>query len=148
MEKKFNNETVEEIISLRLPKTKEFQKCSFITPDGQYLIMYEHYEAYKFLVVEELVNCIPDAEFLLSELGWLRFSWIGYLTLPTKNLTKAQYDTLEEALIEISRFRDTICIQEQSNPKFYLNMSLSDIPEIIKSIKYFYATGTWLIKGE
>lgn len=148
MEKKFSNETVEEILSFRLPKTKDFQKCSFITPDGQYLVMFEHYEAYKFLVVEELVNCIPDAEHLLSDLGWIRYSWIGYITLPTKKLTSAQYKTLEEALIQISKDRDVICIQDENNPKFYLNMSLDDIPYIIKSIKYFYATGTWQIKGE
>ena len=90
MDRVLNNEIVEELLNLRLPKTKQFQKCSFILPDGSFYEMYEHYEAYKFLVVEQLVACIPDAEQLLSDLGYIRFSWIGYLTLPDKVPTKGR----------------------------------------------------------
>lgn len=144
MDKTFTDELVDEILSIRLPLTTEFQKCSFITPTGKYFIMDEHYEAFKFLVVEGLAPCIPDAELLLSDLGYVRFSWIGYLTLPNKELTSDQYKTLETTLMEIARLRDEICIQIFNNPRFYLNVSLEDIPNIIRKIKMFYKYGEML----
>lgn len=141
MDKVLTNEIVEEILSIRLPLTTEFQKCSFILPDGKYLKMFEHYEAYRFLVVEELTPCIPDAEQLLSELGYIRYSWVGYLTLPDKPLSLEQYRSLETVLINISKLRDSISIQIQSNPKFYMNFNLDDIPNIIRKIKLYYTSG-------
>lgn len=144
MDKILTNEVVEEVINLRLPITTEFQKCSFILPNGKYLKMFEHYEAYRFLVVEELVQCIPDAEQLLSDLGWVRYSWVGYATLPDKKLSSDQYKTLEEVLININKYRDNICIQIQNQPKFYINYNLDDIPNIIRKIKLFYKLGKLL----
>lgn len=144
MDRVLNNEIVEELLNLRLPKTKKFQKCSFILPDGDFYEMFEHYEAYKFLVVEQLVACIPDAEQLLSDLGYIRFSWIGYLTLPDKAPTSEQYKSLELALLEIARLRDSISVQIHSQPKFYMNFSLDDIPNIIRKIKLYYKTGNLL----
>ncbi len=141
MDKILNNKVVEEVISMRLPITKDFQRCSFILPDGKYVRLTEHYEAYRFLVVEELVPCIPDAEQLLSELGWIRYSWIGYLTLPDKSLTTEQYKSLENALIEISKLRDSISVQIQKDPRFYINYSLDDIPNIITKIQRYYKLG-------
>lgn len=141
MDKVLTDSIVEEILSVRLPVTTEFQKCSFILPDGRFLTMTEHYEAYRFLVVEGLTPCMPDAEQLLSDLGYVRFSWIGYLTLPDKPLTDAQYKSLELTLIQIEKFRDSISIQVQSDPKFYANHSLKDIPYIIKKIKNYYSSG-------
>ncbi len=144
MDKILTNEIVEEVINIRLPSTNDFQKCSFILPNGKYLRMFEHYEAYRFLVVEELVPCIPDAEQLLSELGWVRYSWIGYLTLPDKALTRDQYKSLENVLMEISKLRESISIQIQSNPRFYINYQLDDIPNIIRKIKMYYKLGKLL----
>lgn len=144
MDKVLNDHIVEEMLTMRLESTLEFQKCSFILPDGKFLKMFEHYEAYKFLVVEQLVPCIPDAEELLSDLGYVRYSWIGYLTLPNKPLNKKQYQSLEYALIEISKDRDQISVQIHNNPKFYMNFDLKDIPNIIAKIKYYYASGDLL----
>lgn len=141
MDKQFNDRVVEDILTMRLPSTEEFQKCSFILPNGKYLQMYEHYEAFKFLVVEQLVQCIPDAEQLLSDLGYIRYSWIGYVTLPTKEPNKEQYQSLEVALVNISKFKDDICIQVQNKPNVYQDYPLSDIPYIIKRIKTYYAKG-------
>lgn len=144
MDKVLTNQAVEEILSMRLPITNQYQKCSFILPDGKYLKMFEHYEAYKFLVVEGLVPCIPDAEQLLSDLGYVRYSWIGYVTLPDKKLTAAQYKALEYVLIQISKLRSSISVQIHSQPKFYMNFELDDIPNIIDKIKLYYTTGKLL----
>lgn len=144
MEKVLSNHAVEEVLKLRLPVTSDFQKCSFILPSGKFLKMFEHYEAYKFLVVERLVPCMPDAEQLLSELGYVRYSWVGYMTLPDKQLTKAQYKALELVLVNIARFRDEISVQLQANPKLYINYSLDDIPNIIRKIQYYYTSGDLL----
>lgn len=144
MDKVLKNEVVEEILSVRLPITKEYQKCSFILPDGKFIKLFEHYEAYRFLVIQGLVACVPDAEQLLSDLGYVRYSWVGYLTLPDKKLTAAQYKSLELVLIHIGKLKDTISVQIQSQPKFYLNFDLSDIPNIIDKIKLYYATGNLL----
>ena len=141
MDKVLTDTTVEEILTVRLPSTKKFQNCSFILPDGKFLEMIEHYEAYKFLVVEGLVPCIPDAEQLLSDLGFIRYSWIGYVTLPDKTLTEDQYKSLELALIHISKYRDQISIQVHSQPRFYVNYNLNDIKFILTKIRQFYNSG-------
>lgn len=141
MEQVISSKVVEDILSLRCPITNEFQKCSFITPDGKFIKIFEHYEIYKFLVVEQLVQCIPDAEALLNDLGYVRYSWIGYVTLPTKPLTDKQYKALELALINISKDRDKISIQLANEPKFYVDYDLNDIPHIIERIKLYYNTG-------
>ena len=94
--------------------------------------------------MEELVPCIPDAELLLSQLGWVRYSYVGYLTLPFKNLTKEQYNALETVLTNISVYRDDISIQLQDNPRFYQNFNLDDIPYIIDRIKLYYTNGQLL----
>ena len=141
MEQTLNNNVIQEILKVRLPETKEFQKCSFILPNGKFYIMEEHYEAYKFLVVEELVSCIPDAEQLLSDLGFIRYSWIGYLTLPDKGINSDQYESLEIVLMNISKYRDKISIQIQSQPKFYIDFDLDDIPYIIDRVKLYYTNG-------
>lgn len=147
MDKVLNNDIVAEMLDLRLPKTNKFQKCSFILPDGNFYEMYEHYEAYRYLVMEQLVPCMPDAEGLLSELGYIRYSWIGYLVLTDKAPTSEQYKALELALLEIARLRgtnDNISVQIYSQPKFYMNYGLDDIPNIIRKIKLYYKTGKLL----
>ena len=141
MDRILSNEVVEQLLDVRLPKTKEFQKCSFITPDGMFYKLYEHYEAYKYLVINQLVSCIPDAEQLLSDLGYIRYSWIGYITLPDKHINDDQYKTLELVLMEMERFRDSVSIQIQSQPKFYVDYDLDDIPAILKKIKRYYQLG-------
>ena len=141
MEKVLTDEVVQEVLEMRLPITDEFQNCSFILSNGKFLKLYEHYEAYKFLVIEELAGCIPDAEQLLNDLGWIRYSWIGYMTLSTKEPTKEQYDSIELALVKISSYRDKISIQIHNDPKFYLDFDLDDIPHIMKSIKRYYKSG-------
>lgn len=141
MEQVISSKVVEDILSLRCPITNEFQKCSFITPQGKFIKIFEHYEIYKFLVVEQLVQCIPDAEALLNDLGYIRYSWIGYVTLPTKAPTNKQYKALELALINISKDRDKISIQLANEPKFYADYDLHDIPYIIERIKLYYNTG-------
>lgn len=144
MEKILNDEVVEEILSMRLPLTDVFQKCSYILPSGKFLKMEDHYEAHKFLVSQDYVACPPDAEQLLSDLGYIRYSYIGYLTLANKKPTKEQYNSIELALINIARYRDEISIQIQSQPKFYMNFSLNDIPNIIRKIKLYYKMGELL----
>ena len=147
MDKVLNNDIVEEKLDLCLPRTKEFQKCSFILPDGSFYEMYEHYEAYKYLVMNQLVACNPDAEQLLTDLGYIRYSWIGYLVLTDKVPTSEQYKSLELALIEIARLRgedSNISIQIYSQPRFYMNFELNDIPNIIRKIKLYYKTGNLL----
>ena len=69
MKKVLDNKAVEDVLNLRLPTVEEFQKCSFILPSGKFLKLEEHYEAFKFLVVEGLSPSIPDAELLLAQLG-------------------------------------------------------------------------------
>lgn len=144
MEKVLTNDIIEEVLSVRLNLTDDFQKCSFILPDGKFLKLFEHYEAYKFLVVEDLCPCIPDAEQLLSDLGYVRYSWIGYITLPDKKLNNAQYKSLETVLVNIGTLRDEISVQLHNNPRFYINYKLDDIPNIIKKIKLYYTTGKLL----
>ena len=138
MEKVITNAAVEDTINTWLPITDEFQKCSFILPEGKFITMSEHYELYRALLLKQLVPCIPDAEQLVSELGYLRYSYIGYLILPDKKLTKQQYKALELVLMEISKYRDEISVQIQQDPKFYINYSLKDIPYIIEKIKRYY----------
>ena len=145
MQRILNDEIVEEILSMRLPITNNFQKCSYILPNGKFLEMQDHYEAHRFLVTQDLVASPPDAEQLLSDLGYIRYSYIGYLTLANKKPTKEQYNTLELVLINIAQYRDEISIQIQDQPRFYLNMALDDIPHIIKRIKYYYKTGTMMM---
>ena len=144
MDKVLNNDIVEEILNTKVALTKDYQPCSFITPEGQFLKITEHYEIYRFLVMEELAPCIPDAELLLSQLGWIRYSYVGYLTLPFKKLTDAQYKALELVLMNIAQYRDDISIQIQDNPRFYLNFNLDDIPYIIERIKLYYNNGQLL----
>ena len=144
MDKVLNDSIVEEILSLRLPITKTYQKCSFILPDGKFYKMFEHYEAFQFLVAQGLCPCVPDAEQLLYDLGYVRYSWVGYLILPTKNLTEGQYKSLEIVLINIAKTRDHVSVQLCDQPKFYINYSLDDIPNIVKKIKMYYSTGKLL----
>ena len=144
MDKVLNNETIEEVLGIKVALTDEYQKCSFITPEGKFLKINEHYEIYRFLVIEELVPCIPDAELLLSQLAWLRFSFVGYVTLPFKALNKKQYDALEIVLMHMAQYRDDVSIQIQDNPRFYLNFNLDDIPYIIERIKLYYNNGQLL----
>lgn len=144
MDKVLSNSVVQELLECRLPITKDFQRCSFILPDGKYFKMFEHYEAYRYLVAEQLVPCIPDAEQLLSDLGYVRYSWIGYMTLPDKEPTVAQYKTIETALKQISNYRDSISVQLHSQPRIYINYSLNDISTIIEKIKLYYNTGKLL----
>lgn len=145
MQRILNDEVIEEVLSLRLPLTDDFQKCSYILPDGKFLEMQDHYEAHKFLVAEDYVACPSDAEVLLSDLGYIRYSFVGYVTLANKKPTKEQYKSLEMALIRIKDYRDEISIQIQNQPKFFINMSLDDIPYIIKRIKHYYTTGTLMM---
>lgn len=144
MEKVLDDKLVEEILTMRLPSTKTYQKCSYILPNGKFLKMVEHYEALKFLVVEGLVPCIPDADYLLDRLGYLRFSWIGYINLPTKPLTDAQYKSLEIALINIAQKRYSISVQLNEDPKVYVDYDLSDIPHIVDRVKLYYNIGKLL----
>lgn len=145
MERLISNSVIEEIISSWLSISDDYQKCSFIMPDGRFVVMQDHYEVYRALVVNrQYVQCIPDAEQLLSELGYVRYSYIGYLTLPDKKLNKSQYDSLEKVLVEMARTRDEVSVQIHNQPKFFLNFDLSDIPNIIKKIKLYYSTGNLL----
>lgn len=144
MDKVINDNVVEELLSERLPITTVYQKCSFILPSGKFYKMFEHYEAYQYLVATRLSPCIPDAEQLLSDLGWVRYSWVGYLTLPDKKLTKDQYNSLELVLANISKTKSEISVQIQSQPKVYVNYPLDDIPNIIKKIKLYYRKGELL----
>lgn len=144
MDKILSNEVVEDILGVKLALTNDVQKCSFITPEGKFLKIDEHYEIYRFLVMEELVPCIPDAELLLSQLGWVRYSYVGYLTLPFAKLNKQQYESLELVLTLIKKYRDEISIQLQDNPRFYQNYNLNDIPYIIDRIKLYYTNGQLL----
>lgn len=66
---------VDEILQSGIVKTPEYQQCSYITPDGQFFKIFEHYEVIMWLVkVKGIVPCNPDAEQLLSDLGYIRFS--------------------------------------------------------------------------
>lgn len=144
MEKTLTLKVLEEILDVRFPTSNEFQKCSFIDRKGNFLVLdREHYEVFKWLVVEQLVQCIPDAEQLLNELGYVRYSYIGYVTLPEKELTKAQYDALEYCLLEIKKYRRVISFQLANNPKFYLDIDLEiyDLKEITEAIKKYYEIG-------
>lgn len=141
MEKILSDSAVEDKLALRLPAITAWQKCSFILPNGKFYKMFEHHEAYSFLLAEQLVPCYPDAEQLLSDLGYIRYSWVGYLTLADKEPTDEQYKSLVITLSNISKFRDKISIQVQCEPRFYINYPLDDIDHIINKIKEFYAFG-------
>lgn len=145
MDRVLSNNALDEIITSGITKTPEYQKCSYITPDGQFLKIFEHYEVIKWLVQGRMViSCNPDAEQLLSDLGYIRYSWVGYVTLADKKPNKEQYKALELALINIAKTLDVISIQIHSQPKLYLNYNLNDIPNIIKKIKLYYSTGKLL----
>lgn len=143
MEQILKPEIIEEVLGARFPKSDIFQLCSFISPDGKYVCLdREHYEAFKWLVTEQLVQCIPDAEELLNELGYIRYSYIGYLTLSDKEPTEEQYKTLEHTLFEMQKYRRVISLQIANKPKFYLDVDLEDnIDNIIKAIKRYYKRG-------
>jgi len=143
MEKTLTPKVIEEILEIRFPITDRFQSCSFINPKGKFLCLSrEHYEAFKWLVTEQLVQCIPDAEELLNELGYIRYSYIGYVTLSDKEPTKSQYEALEYALYEIQKYRKIISLQLANNPKFYLDVDLEEnVDNIIKMIKRYYKKG-------
>lgn len=142
MERILTPEIVAEQIKDGIADSKAFQKCSYITPEGKMLRIYEHYEVIRWLVqVKQLVPCNPDAEQLLSELGYVRYSYIGYLTLPDLPLNSDQYETLELVLSNILKYRDTISVQIQSQPRLYVNYDLEDIPNIIRKIKLYYSSG-------
>lgn len=143
MEKTLSAKVIEEILEQRFPISDNFQVCSFITPKGKFLVTQrEHYEAFKWLVTEQLVQCIPDAEELLNELGYIRYSYIGYVTLSDKEPTSKQYKALELTLFEMQRYRRVISLQLANNPKFYLDVDLEDnIDKIILAIKRYYKTG-------
>ncbi len=141
MDKVLTNEVIEEVLNSKLPRTSQIQKCSFILPDGKFFKINEHYDAYKYLVLDDLVSCIPDAEQLLGELGYIQYSWVGFITLTDKVPTQEQYKSLNLVLKEISKYRDVISIQIQSRPKFYVNFELNNIPYIIEKIKYYYNYG-------
>lgn len=143
MEKTLSPEIIEEVLDARFPITDRFQPCSFINPKGKFLVLdREHYEAFKWLVVEQLVQCIPDAEELLNELGYIRFSYIGYITLSDKEPTKAQYQALEYTLLEIQKYRRVISLQIANQPKFYLDVDLeNNVDKVIKAIKAYYKKG-------
>ncbi len=143
MQKTITEEIIGEVLSARFPKTDRFQLCSFIAPDGQFLCLdREHYEAFKWLVTEQLVQCIPDAEELLNELGYIRYSYIGYVTLSDKQPTKTQYKSLEYALFEMQKYRRIVSLQIANRPKFYLDVDLEDnIKNVIKAIKRYYKEG-------
>lgn len=143
MEKVLTAKVVEDILEERFPASTHFQKCSFITPKGKYLIVQqEHYEAFRWLVIEQLVQCIPDAEQVLYELGYIRYSYIGYVTLPLIEPTAAQYKALEFCLYELNTFRDTISIQVANNPRYYEEVDLTDnITKVMKHIKSYYKKG-------
>ena len=142
MEKTLTAEAIKDVIEQRFPITIKFKPCSFITPDGKFLVLNEHYEVFKWLVVEQLVPCIPDAEELLNELGYIRFSYIGYLTLSDKEPTEEQYKAIEYALLEIQKYRRIISLQIANNPKFYLDVDLeNNVETIVKKIKNYYKKG-------
>ena len=142
MEKTFTPQVIEDILRERFPISKRFQLCSFITPNGEFLVQQEHYEAFKWLVTEQLVQCIPDAEELLNELGYIRYSYIGYLTLSDKEPTKEQYEAIEYALLEIQKYRRIISLQIANNPKFYLDVDLeNNVENVVKKIKNYYKGG-------
>ena len=143
MEKTLTIEVIEEVLSIRFPTTIQFQVCSFIDPHGKFLCVdREHYEVSKWLVTEQLVQCIPDAEELLNDLGYIRYSYIGYVTLSDKEPTEEQYKSLEYALHEIQKYRRVISLQLANNPKFYLDVDLeNNIDKIMLSIKRYYKQG-------
>lgn len=143
MEKTISAHVIEEILEQRFPVSNYFQKCSFITPQGKFLVIQqEHYEAFKWLVTEQLVQCIPDAEELMNELGYIRYSYIGYITLSDKEPTKKQYEALEYLLYEIQRYRRVISLQLANNPKFYLDVDLeNNVKSVMNTIKQYYKKG-------
>lgn len=142
MENLISQVVLDEVLNCKLRKSSKFQKCSYLTPTGKYVIIKEHYEVHKLMVAEMLVSCPSDAEQILSDLGYIRYSWIGYLTLANKEPTPEQYKELEKIFMEINKYRDEVCIQIQNEPKFYTNYQLNDIPKIIEDIKRFYIWGS------
>lgn len=144
MDKVLSNEVVADVLSMRLKLTKVWQKCSFILPDGRFVKLIDHNDAFKFLVAEGLCPCVPDAEILLSDLGYVRYSYMGYITLPEKPLTLEQYKSLEITLMNLEKYcltKDAVSVQLQNQPRVYVNYPLDDIPYIIERIKYYYKTG-------
>lgn len=143
MEKILTKEAIEDVLKVRFPTTERFQACSFINQEGNFLVLdREHYEVYKWLVTEQLVQCIPDAEELLNELGYIRFSYIGYITLSDVEPTDEQYKALEYTLMEIQKYRRIISLQLANKPKFYLDVDIeNNIDNIISMIKRYYKRG-------
>ena len=141
MEKILTREIVEDVLLSGINPVKNFVNCSFITTDGKFLPISEHYEVYKYLVVQQLVQCIPDAEHLIDELGYIRYSYIGYVTLAPVEPTKEQYKTLEYVLYELQHFRRIVSIQVATEPSFYVDVDLEDnIENIMNKIKKYYKT--------
>lgn len=137
-------DTIQEILEYRFVMSPDFQPVSFITPGGEYVVLHEdHHEAYQWLVVEQFVQCIPDAESLLSELGYIPYSFIGYLTLAYKEPTPKQYETLRRCLYDLCLYKQQICIYVSNNTRYSLELKLNPttVESIIKRIKKFYSKG-------
>lgn len=143
MERVLSAEVIKDVLTQRFPSTCEFQYSSFITPEGKFIkLHFDHYDVYRWLVVEQFVQCIPDAESLLNELGYIQYSYVGYITLPFIEPTAAQYKTLPYCLKELRKYRSTVSIQVANNSRYYSIIDLSeDTQAIVDLIKTYYKEG-------
>ncbi len=138
MERNFKLDVIDSILKEKLLLSDELVRCSYLTPDGKYLNIQDHYEVHRYLVLEGISQCPSDAEQLLSDLGFIRFSWIGYITLATKEPTNEQLTQLCLIIDYISKHRDELSLQIQAMPQYYEMFDTKDMEGILKSIKNHY----------
>lgn len=135
MERVLNDSIIQELIESKLQTTTEYRRCSYISREGKILDIIDHSDVQKLLMAMNLADCSSFADWLLLDLGYVKYSWIGELVLPNKGVTKEQLCLLPKILVNIKKYRDEIVIYIQDKPNINFTMSLDNIDDILVLIK-------------
>lgn len=135
MERVLNDSIIQELIESKLQTTTEYRRCSYISREGKILDIIEHRDVQKLLMAMNLADCSSFADWLLLDLGYLKYSWIGEITLPSRGVTKEQLCILPKILVNIKKYRDEIIIYTQDKPNINFTMPLDNIDDILVLIK-------------
>lgn len=135
MERILNDSIIQELIESKLQTTTEYRRCSYISREGKILDIIDHSDVQKLLMAMNLADCSSFADWLLLDLGYVKYSWIGELVLPNKGVTKEQLCLLPKILVNIKKYRDEIAIYIQDKPNINFTMSLDNIDDILVLIK-------------
>lgn len=135
MERVLSDSIIEELLESKLQTTTEYRRCSYILPNGKILDIVDHNDVQKLLMAMNLADCSSFADWLLLDLGYLKYSWIGEITLPSRGATKEQLCMLPKILVNIRTYRNEITIYIQDKPNINFKVSLENIDDILVLIK-------------